>query len=399
MSRNRSLNPDRLPLLGLFWLGVAVCVAGLLLPDKAEKLFLEQDADHLKIELQNFVDGHFQSALRAVGGGASAADDSDWVRNFGEWSRVLRREYYGPNGKLLARKGSPRLHLSKPADAVTVLASGSRNERARRWIAADTGRLRDRARHAVVSLPVVEDGKYRGAILFYLDQTKQVAMLRHTTLGLGSMILVLIGICSGAPLLFACWREHQQRRAEERARFLQYHDVLTGLPNRTAFEERLEEVLLRRRRGDSHVAVLRVDIDRFKHVNEVVGNQGGDALLRLFVARLMPMIREVDIAARLSGDEFAIALTGLGDPGDALLFMDRLTAATEAPYRVADHDIRCTMSAGISFAPHDGDGHEALMRHADLALARAKTDGATGPIASRKAWTVRSSESVCSSTN
>ncbi len=376
MAKIRSLRADRLPLLGLFWLGVAAFAVGLMLPAKAERQFLDRDADRLKIELKNFVDGQFQEALAAVDPGKPAAVDyGDWMRNFEEWSRILRREYYSAAGKLLSREGDTKRLLAMPADAKHTIQNGNSRIGAQRWIAAGPGRTGGGYPHAVVALPIVDRGAYRGAIVFYLDQTKQLAMLRDTNIGLGSMILALIGFCASSTFLYAWWREQQQRRAEERARFLQFHDALTELPNRIAFEERLEDVLTRRRRDGSQVAVLRVDIDRFKHVNDVVGNQGGDALLRMFVARLMPVMREVDIAARLSGDEFAIALTGLSDPADALLFMDRLIAATEAPYHVAGHELRCSMSAGISFAPHDGDECEALLKHADLALARAKRDG------------------------
>ena len=138
----------------------------------------------------------------------------------------------------------------------------------------------------------------------------------------------------------------ERKAAEAQIRFMADHDALTRLPNRVLFRDRLEQALLWARRGDEQVAVLCLDVDRFKDVNDLRGHGAGDALLQQVAARLVAAIRESDTVARLGGDEFAIVQPGLSQPQGAATFAERLVAAIAEPFDLGGEQ----MAIGISIA-------------------------------------------------
>ena len=163
-------------------------------------------------------------------------------------------------------------------------------------------------------------------------------------------------------------------RAEARINHLAWHDALTDLPNRLLFQEKLNEALVRVPRGES-VAVLCLDLDRFKFVNDTLGHGIGDELLKLVGERLRKAVRESDTVARLGGDEFAIIQPFVQQPNGATMLASRIIEALSAPFAVGDHQLEIGTSVGIAVAPNDGDTAERLLKNADLALYRAKSDG------------------------
>jgi len=163
-------------------------------------------------------------------------------------------------------------------------------------------------------------------------------------------------------------------RAEARISHLARHDPLTDLPNRMLFRERLDEALTRVLRGDS-LAVLCLDLDQFKAVNDTLGHPVGDGLLKAVSDRLRACVREGDTVARLGGDEFAVIEVAGAQPTAATVLADRIIAALSAPYTIADHQVIIGTSVGIAMAPEDGTSADLLLKHADLALYRAKSDG------------------------
>jgi diguanylate cyclase (GGDEF)-like protein/PAS domain S-box-containing protein len=153
------------------------------------------------------------------------------------------------------------------------------------------------------------------------------------------------------------------------------HDALTNLPNRTLFRERLEAALMRVPRGEK-VSVLCIDLDRFKPVNDTLGHLVGDELLKQVASRLSGCVREIDTVARIGGDEFAIVQSGPElDAADIAAAAQRLVDTVGEPYTVGDHQIVIGASIGISVAPEDDTNSELLLRNADLAMYRAKSDG------------------------
>ena len=171
----------------------------------------------------------------------------------------------------------------------------------------------------------------------------------------------------------------EQRRVEARVAHMAHHDALTDLPNRVLFHDRIREALNRlQRQPDASVAVLCLDLDHFKDVNDTLGHSAGDALLQAVADRLRGCIRQTDVVARLGGDEFALLQSGGDQPHDAAALAERVVAALEAPFGLDGHRIRIGASVGIALAPGDGADADRLLRCADMALYRAKADGRGG---------------------
>jgi diguanylate cyclase (GGDEF)-like protein/PAS domain S-box-containing protein len=165
----------------------------------------------------------------------------------------------------------------------------------------------------------------------------------------------------------------ERKRIEEALQSVAQSDPLTGVANRTALMDRLGLALVRARRNASQAAVLYLDIDRFKQVNDSLGHAAGDALLRAFAERLAGCVRASDTIARLGGDEFVVLLEDLKDAGSTVRVAEKILDAMRAPVRLESHDILVTTSIGIAQgAPEDGD---ALLRRADQALYAAKAGG------------------------
>ena len=166
-------------------------------------------------------------------------------------------------------------------------------------------------------------------------------------------------------------RKEAERRAERMAR----HDSLTDLANRACFRERLDDALARARETGESVALLCLDLDRFKTVNDTLGHPVGDALLRAVAGRLAGQVRGGDLIARLGGDEFAVLQVGAAQPEAARSLAQRLVDALATPISVAGRDLSVGLSIGVALAPQDGVDADALFKNADLALYRAKGEG------------------------
>ncbi|QOZ70508.1 bifunctional diguanylate cyclase/phosphodiesterase [Bradyrhizobium arachidis] len=152
------------------------------------------------------------------------------------------------------------------------------------------------------------------------------------------------------------------------------HDALTSLPNRVLFHEQLEQGLRRTMSGDQ-LAVLCLDLDHFKDINDSLGHPIGDALLKEVGRRLKATVGENDTVARLGGDEFAVVQIGRSEEAAARSLAGRLVEVISAPYEIDDHQIVIGVSIGISLSPQDGNNPDELLKNADLALYRAKADG------------------------
>jgi diguanylate cyclase (GGDEF)-like protein len=166
----------------------------------------------------------------------------------------------------------------------------------------------------------------------------------------------------------------QQRLAEAQIAHMALHDPLTDLPNRVLFRQRLEEALHWVARGTS-CAVLCLDLDQFKSVNDTLGHPVGDALLKLVSERLRSIVRQTDTVARLGGDEFAIVQSSVDHPADATALAMRLLRELSSPFEVAGHQVVIGASVGIAIAPGDGSDPDMLLKSSDIALYQAKSDG------------------------
>jgi diguanylate cyclase (GGDEF)-like protein len=167
------------------------------------------------------------------------------------------------------------------------------------------------------------------------------------------------------------------------------YDQLTGLPNRGMFIERLRHELSARGRWPQSMAILFIDLDGFKAVNDTHGHASGDLLLKQAAARMQRALRETDMVARLAGDEFTVLLAGVHGRPDAQRIAQGLLAALSAPFELDGREVSVSASAGISFAPEDSDDADELLKQADQAMYCAKRDGRCGLAFHRPATTVQ----------
>jgi diguanylate cyclase (GGDEF)-like protein/PAS domain S-box-containing protein len=167
----------------------------------------------------------------------------------------------------------------------------------------------------------------------------------------------------------------ERKRAEEQIKSLAYHDALTGLPNRLLFTDRLQVAVAQAHRHGQRLAVLFLDLDRFKVINDSLGHSMGDRLLGAVAERLLASVREGDTVARLGGDEFTLLLPGLSRAMDVTRVADKILDALRQPFRLEGRELYVSASMGISVYPLDGDDAEALVKNADSAMYRAKEQG------------------------
>ena len=207
-----------------------------------------------------------------------------------------------------------------------------------------------------VEVDVVRDGRRTG-----------------TVVGYAAPLLDLVGKARGA---VGAWLEITGRKqAEEQARSLAYHDPLTGLPNRLLFQDRLGLAVAQAHRHRKPLAMLFLDLDRFKVINDSLGHTVGDRLICEVAGRLRTCLREGDTVARLGGDEFTLLLPDIGQAVDAAKVAKKVLDLVRMPFAVDGRELFVTASAGISLYPDDGSDAETLVKNADTAMYRAKEQG------------------------
>jgi diguanylate cyclase (GGDEF)-like protein/PAS domain S-box-containing protein len=179
-----------------------------------------------------------------------------------------------------------------------------------------------------------------------------------------------------AVAVWAVYRDVTKKKcADEQLYRMAHYDVLTDLPNRLLFMDRLQQLRAMSFRTEQRMGVLFLDLDRFKSVNDTLGHAVGDRLLQLVAQRLAENVRGMDTVARLGGDEFVIALGNLRDPSGAEIVAVKVLKALSLPYHIENHELRVTASIGISIYPEDGLELDELLKRADLALYSAKAQG------------------------
>jgi diguanylate cyclase (GGDEF)-like protein/PAS domain S-box-containing protein len=165
------------------------------------------------------------------------------------------------------------------------------------------------------------------------------------------------------------------KQSEQRLEYLAHHDPLTELPNRLLFEDRLGHALSTAHRQQTNVALLFLDLDRFKIINDTMGHQAGDALLQSVSKRLEQCLREDDTVARLGGDEFTVVLENIADPDEVATVAQKIQEALTTPVDLQGQQVYITTSIGISIYPDDGNDGQELIKNADTAMYRAKDKG------------------------
>ena len=186
----------------------------------------------------------------------------------------------------------------------------------------------------------------------------------------------VFGVCTiGTDISERKLAENALREQQSRLNYMAFHDSLTSLPNRSLFYDRIFHGLARARRSNSKVALMLLDIDRFKIINDSLGHDSGDLLLKAIAMRLNEGVRDMDTVARLGGDEFVVVLEGVHDIDDVIFVANKLLVTLARPLEISGHEITTTVSIGVSIFPDDGSDADELLKNADIAMYKAKEAG------------------------
>jgi diguanylate cyclase (GGDEF)-like protein len=349
-------------LIGGIWVGTKITTDYLLYKDATEGA---RDWAHLLAETV--------PDLEQIAAGESPTRASmtlfEWAQKAGQ---VFRYEIYNREGysQLVSDHGVRQVNLSTySAEAVRALATNGP------IVDVKAGTLGKPKLYAQAYVPVIVDGRAVAIVAAYVDETENHDVFYRTSL------IEALSLCAGAALLFTLpalawyWRTKEKQQADRRIRFLAHHDALTGLANRAQLVDKLENALAVLPLRGGNIAVHFLDLDRFKLVNDSLGHDGGDSLLKIVAERLRVVIRHEDVVARLGGDEFIVVQTGIAGKIHAENFAGRIISAVTAPMTLKDRPFLATVSIGVALAPADGTDPERLLKSADLALYKAKAAG------------------------
>ena len=198
--------------------------------------------------------------------------------------------------------------------------------------------------------------------------------LDRTTIALAIQIVLIVAIWLYIITIVRRWQSHQSKHSDELTR-LAHFDALTGIGNRTLFHLRLDSAFKQSCRDGKAVALVLMDIDHFKDINDSLGHDTGDKLLCKVAEELQKTCRETDTVVRLGGDEFAIIATNIDKKRDSAILGNKILSIFEHPLNIQRHEIKTGTSIGLAFYPDDGDSAEELLRKADMALYEAKRHG------------------------
>ncbi|HEY6568376.1 MAG TPA: diguanylate cyclase, partial [Actinomycetota bacterium] len=297
-----------------------------------------------------------------------------------ENERIVRVKLWSSKGTILYSDESGLIGKEFPIESdLEEALEGELEAEVSELDAAENVRERSFGTLLEVYVPVRHDGEVVGAFELYLPyapiQDAISADARRLyllfTAGLVLLWAVLFRIGLGASRRIRRDRDELGRRADEN-RHLAMHDQLTGLPNRLLFHDRVEQAILSARRDGSTIAVMVLDLHRFKEVNDTLGHDHGDELLNEVGPRIRGVLRGSDTVARLGGDEFGVTITGLRASEEAEEVARKINDALDEPFRVSDIEIALGGSIGIASFPDQGEDPETLMRRAEVAMYVAK---------------------------
>lgn len=214
--------------------------------------------------------------------------------------------------------------------------------------------------------------KYREAVL----NNAPVTFVSYGDVIAESILTPILGEEGGCTYVLCVTRDITERmKREDELRFMAFHDTLTELPNRRLFEEKFHQAVSMAKRYEQPFALLFMDCDQFKAINDTLGHVVGDELLSGFAKRLKNCVREADTIARLGGDEFIVLLSNISNFQEVQDIAQRIITSLCKPWMIREHAIQISVSIGISLYPHDGETLDELLHNADQAMYAAKSSG------------------------
>ncbi len=220
---------------------------------------------------------------------------------------------------------------------------------------------------AVAVIPLIRDDKSIGALIFYASEKRAFD---------GEIVKLLERMAENVVFALDNFEhEAKRKRAEEQIQYMATHDALTGLPNRLMFSQLLNHAIQSAHRHQRQLAVLFIDLDRFKTINDTLGHEAGDQLLQEIAARMKQALRAADVVGRLGGDEFVILIEEISDSGQVATVAHKILSTAIKPMVLLGEECRVTASIGISIYPKDGDDEQSLVKNADIAMYLAKEEG------------------------
>jgi diguanylate cyclase (GGDEF)-like protein len=242
--------------------------------------------------------------------------------------------------------------------------------------ALDTSSLpADPPHYACSYVRIVQSGSVVGVLEIYVDIAQHFVLYQRAFLFSRVITGITVILAGGIPVYLVRRKMKAHRAAAAEAEFLADHDSLTGIANRRRLGQAASAAIAWSRRNQSQVAVLLLDLDHFKDINDGYGHAAGDELLRKFARRISSIIREEDTVARLGGDEFVILQVGIAQPMGAKALAERLLTALAKPYDLSGIQILCGSSIGVAITPEDASDWDKLLSCADAALYKAKAAG------------------------
>ena len=303
--------------------------------------------------------------LAASGAGLSTAD----------WNDLVKLTRHGTVHRLVLRDLAGQVQVdtaaAAPAGGGSMAGAGALSLGKVQAVDLQSAAQPGLALLGRVDVALHQSGQPQGVLQLWVGLDAAAARVQHSALTVaaaGGLTLLLLASVGG-------WRLWLQRRADARLRYLAQHDLLTGALNRASFREAIQKSARRCRVGEPPFAVLCIDLDRFKSVNDTLGHQAGDELLRQATRRLQAVARGGDVVARLGGDEFAVLQSAAVD-GDAVAALaGRIVASLGRPYDLSGQQVTAAASVGAAIHGIDGTDIDELLHRADLALYRSKTAG------------------------
>ena len=336
--------------------------------------FLYQNATSTAHSWARFLAASVTDLEQIAGGEQPSAASMAFLQSARKSGEVFRYEIFNRDG--FAQLVSDR-------DKVALIESSEHDADAARSVSSGQPIVEVREGHsgnqpaffARAYVPIKIGDRTIAVVAAYVDETEQRANFYGTFLIASASLCVLMCLAFTVPAMAWYRRTKEKQRVDRRIRFLAHHDALTGLANRPFLIERMGKDLAVLPARGTMLAVHFIDYDRFKEVNDTLGHDGGDFLLKTIAQRLLAVIRVNDMVARLGGDEFVVVQNGIAGKDEAESFARRVADALTVPVKFEDHDILCTVSIGVSLAPENGDTPERLLKNADLALYKSKAEG------------------------